>query len=139
VNSERFYSVDGKIMFDAIVKRKISERGVKSAVKRERPVPYYSFNPSKLSTGQRAIAKARASGFWHDGMAFGRGFGQPYLEAKYADAILKRLKTIEGRPGGGFLKTSKRYIDKGDYINFKVSGQSGRMLAVRALRFLRAE
>ena len=128
-------------MFEAAMRRKSSKRELGEPAKptKRTAVPYYSFNPSKLSTGQRAIAKARASGFWDDGMAFGRGFGQPYLEAKYADAILKRLKTIEGRPGGGFLKTSKRYIDKGDYINFKVSGQSGRMLAVRALRFLRAE
>jgi len=125
-------------MFEAAMRRKSSKRelgepGAKPA--KRTAVPYYSFNPAKLSTGQRAIAEARDSGFWNDGMAFGRGHGQPYLEPKYADAILKGRKTVEGRPGGGFLKTSQRYIDKGDYINFKVSGQTGRLLAVRALRF----
>ena len=119
-------------MFEAAMRRKLDELGAKPAAKRPAKRATY---PRTSSTGQRAISKARATGYWRDGMPFGRGFGQPYLMAKYADAILKGDKTVEGRPGGGFLKTAKRYIDKGDYINFKVSGQSGRLLAVRALRF----
>lgn len=88
------------------------------------------FAQNRHSSGQCAIAKVRASGRWPDGVPLGRGHSSPYLQSKYADMILDGTKTVEGRPGGGFTCMHGKRIAPGDYINFKVSRQGKRKVAV---------
>jgi hypothetical protein len=71
----------------------------------------------------RQLHEAKEKGQWSDGAPIGRGHGQPYLECKYAKAIRRRKKRVEGRPGGGWVESSGRLIAPNDYINFKISGQ----------------
>ena len=68
-------------------------------------------------TGKHALAEAKRRGSWPDGALIGCGHPSPYIRAEYATAIANGLKTVEGRPGGGFLAKG---IAKNDYINFKV-------------------
>ena len=55
------------------------------------------------SSGEKELAVARHAGQWADGAKIGRGHGSPYLQMAYAQAIRNRTKTVEGRPGKGWL------------------------------------
>ena len=74
------------------------------------------------TTGKIKLDAARKVGCWPDGEPLGRGHAAPYLERQYADAILKRKKTHEGRPAGGWVDLRGRRVKRGDYIRFKVAG-----------------
>ena len=52
----------------------------------------------------------------------------PYLQYKYARAVAMKQKTVEGRPGGGWLAKG---IAPNDYINFKIPGHPTLSLVVR--------
>ena len=79
-------------------------------------------------SGRNELAHAKKAGCWKDGRRVGRGFPQPCLQAHHARAIARGKKTVEGRPGGGWLKN----VQADDYINFQVP--RGRRLIVRVLR-----
>ena len=87
-----------------------------------------------VPSGRAQLEVAKRWRVWSDGSAVGRGFGQPYLhEFKYAYAAAIALgeKTVEGRPGGGFVKPAKgRAMQPGDWINFKIS-DTNNQIAVR--------
>ena len=52
---------------------------------------------------------------WSDGSAVGRGSVHPCLRFEYAAAIALGQKTVEGRPGGGFVEPTKgRAMQPGD-------------------------
>ena len=71
-------------------------------------------------SGRVELRAARAQGKWPDGKPVGRGFPQPYLQAQYANAVTDGLKTVEGRPGGGWVSgVAGRGIKADDYIHFK--------------------
>ena len=79
-------------------------------------------------SGRRKLRTAWDASRWPDGAKVGRGHGQPYLMAKYARAVAKGEKTVEGRPGGGWLAKG---IAPNDYINFKIPGHQQLALVVR--------
>ena len=54
-------------------------------------------------TGSTALKQARQRKSWPDGAPIGRGFSAPYLQPQYAAQIGAKQKTVEGRPGGGWL------------------------------------
>lgn len=81
-----------------------------------------------LASGRRVLRDARHAKHWPDGQKVGRGFGQPYLQYKYARAVAMKQKTVEGRPGGGWLAKG---IAPNDYINFKIPGHPTLSLVVR--------
>ena len=56
------------------------------------------------NTGAKVLKSARQRGTWPDGKRVGHGYPQPYLQAKYADMMAALAKTVEGRPGGGWLE-----------------------------------
>lgn len=89
-------------------------------------------SPHGWPSGRRQLkfAKYHVSR-WPDGQKVGRGHGQPYLMAKYAKAVAKGEKTVEGRPGGGWLAKG---IAPDDYISFKIPGHKSRALIVRVRR-----
>ena len=66
--------------------------------------------------GVAELEAARERGCWQDGRPVGRGFPQPCLQPGYASLIAAGVKTAEGRPGGGWLKTLPQ---PNDYINFQ--------------------
>ena len=76
-----------------------------------------------FQSGRRQLAKGQLSGKWPDGRRIGRGFASPYLQYKYAQAMAERRKTVEGRPGGGWLERGGTLIQPDDYINFKIPGK----------------
>ena len=89
-----------------------------------------SGSPNGWPSGRRELKLAKYHvSRWPDGQKVGRGHGQPYLMAKYAKAVAKGEKTVEGRPGGGWLGKG---IAPDDYISFKIPGQKSRALIVRA-------
>ena len=97
------------------------------------PVSTTSNNPGlcariSLASGRRVLRDARLAKHWPDGQKIGRGFGMPYLQLKYAKAVAKKQKTVEGRPGGGWLANG---IAPNDYINFKIPGHQQLALVVR--------
>ena len=81
-------------------------------------------------TGSTALKEARQRKSWPDGAPIGRGFAAPYLQSQYAAQIGAKQKTVEGRPGGGWLVG----ITTNDWINFKVTKHAGHGLAVRVRR-----
>ena len=65
------------------------------------------------------MESAIRKGFWPAGRPVGRGHATPYLQPKYA----ARRKTVEGRPGGGWVRAAGgRLLAPDDYIRFKVVG-----------------
>ena len=70
---------------------------------------------------EAAIKKLR----WPDGRPVGRGHAAPYLQPQFAAAIAHGRKTIEGRPGGGWVHPAGgRALAPDDYVRFKVVGHS---------------
>ena len=78
-------------------------------------------------SGKFEFSVARYNTTWPDGEPVGRGFPQPYLEAQYAVAVADGRKTVEGRPGGGWMKSG---VQPNDYIRFKIPRRPGRSLIV---------
>ena len=78
-------------------------------------------------SGKFEFSVARFNTKWPDGDPVGRGFPQPYLEAQYAVAVADGRKTVEGRPGGGWMKSG---VHPNDYIRFKIPRRPGRSLIV---------
>ena len=72
-----------------------------------------------LPSGRRALNRAKVKREWPDGLPLGRGFASAYLQQPYARAIAKRVKLVEGRPGGGWVERDGKLIEANDYINFK--------------------
>ena len=70
-------------------------------------------------SGRRWLNHANRLGHWQDGQPLGKGFPQPCLQPEYARLIARGRKTVEGRPGGGWLTTLPQ---PNDYINFQVNG-----------------
>ena len=89
-------------------------------------------NSGSFPSGRRALAKGRLSGKWPDGRPIGRGFASAYLQMQYARAMAQRRKTVEGRPGGGWVERNGSLIAPDDYISFKIPAHHGRSLIVRA-------
>ena len=85
----------------------------------------------RWASGEQQLAKMKRQGHWPDGRPIGRGYPQPCLQPKYAEMIAAGIKTVEGRPGGGFLGSGARHLAVDDYINFQVNG--GRRLVVRVM------
>ena len=80
--------------------------------------------PSGFASGRRQLESAIKKRRWPDGKPLGRGHSAPYLQPEYAAAIAERRKTIEGRPGGGWVHGKRgRIIAVDDYVRFKVVGQ----------------
>ena len=80
-------------------------------------------------SGRSKLEEARNKSHWPDGQKVGRGFGQPYLHEKYARSVSTGQKTVEGRPGGGWLAKG---IAPNYYIKFKIPGHPTRALVVCA-------
>ena len=80
-------------------------------------------------SGRSKLREARDKSCWPNGEKVGRGYGQPYLQETYARAVSIGLKTVEGRPGGGWLAKG---IAPNDYITFKIPGHPDRALVVCA-------
>ncbi|KAK7234530.1 hypothetical protein SO694_00195019 [Aureococcus anophagefferens] len=90
--------------------------------------PEPSAKPGKSEETLRAertrdVCKER--GFWDDGAAVGGGHGQPYLQLKYAQEILRGAKTWEGRAYAGWATS----VLKDDYVTFKVGSGEERVIA----------
>ena len=90
--------------------------------------PEPSAKPGKSEETLRAertrdVCKER--GFWDDGAAVGGGHGQPYLQLKYAQEILRGAKTWEGRAYAGWATG----VLKDDYVTFKVGSGEERVIA----------
>ena len=80
--------------------------------------------PSGFASGRRQLESAIKKRRWPDGKPLGRGHSAPYLQPEYAAAIVERRKTLEGRPGGGWVHGKRgRMIAVDDYVRFKVVGQ----------------
>ena len=71
----------------------------------------------------------RERGSWDDGTPVGRGWGQPYLQPKYARFIAPGTKIIEGRPSEGWVTGAAPH----DWVTFKFSASGGRVLVCRVL------
>ena len=80
--------------------------------------------------GVAELEAARERGCWQDGRPVGRGFPQPCLQPGYASLIAAGVKTAEGRPGGGWLKTLPQ---PNDYINFQARVRPRAWHAARSL------
>lgn len=79
------------------------------------------------SSGESQRDAAKSTKHWPDGAPIGRGHGQPYLQARWARQLRNGLKQVEGRPDEGWA----RHVGVDDYITFKISGSSGRVLCTR--------
>lgn len=79
--------------------------------------------PIRFASGRRQLESAIKKRRWPDGKPLGRGHAAPYLQPKYAAAIAARCKTLEGRPGGGWVAGKRgRMVAIDDYVRFKVVG-----------------
>lgn len=79
--------------------------------------------PSGFASGRRQLESAIKKARWPDGKPLGRGHSAPYLQPEYAAAIAERRKTVEGRPGGGWVQPALgRALAPDDYVRFKVVG-----------------
>ena len=77
-----------------------------------------------FASGRRQLESAIKKRRWPDGKPLGRGHSAPYLQPEYAAAIAERRKTLEGRPGGGWVHGKRgRMLAVDDYVRFKVVGQ----------------
>lgn len=114
----------------------------------------------KYRRSEQERDRCREHGKWPDGHRVGRGFGQPYLQPEYAEAIASGAKTVEGRinegvslqpspnTSAGAALISRVHLacpsraplvcpsqwaaqaDADDYVSFKVTG-TGFVLAAR--------
>jgi len=91
------------------------------------PAPANRSSVEDWPSGKFELDVARSDTRWPDGQPVGRGFPQPYLQDLYADAVAAGRKTVEGRPGGGWMKSGVR---PNDYIRFKIPRRPGRTLIV---------
>ena len=80
-------------------------------------------------SGEGHLCRVRARGSWDDGTPVGRGWGQPYLQPKYARLLASGSKTIEGRPSEGWVTGAV----PNDWVTFKISASGGRVLVCRVL------
>ena len=102
------------------------------------PAPRCTSLDSNWPSGRAQLRSACSKTRWPDGARVGRGFPQPYLQAQYAVAVANGRKTVEGRPGGGWLAQGKG-IKPDDYIRFKIPGRPGCALVVSYSSFASSE
>ena len=70
-----------------------------------------------FASGRQQLARAIAKKLWPDGKPLGRGHAAPYLQPLFAAAIAHGRKTMEGRPGGGWIQPgSGRVLAPDDYM-----------------------
>ena len=101
------------------------ERRSRSMARSRSRTPSRSPSPGWPS-GEQALRQALRTSVWADGQPVGRGHASPYIQAAYALAIARGAKTVEGRPGGGWVKD----VAVNDYIKFKIPKQPRHSLAV---------
>ena len=81
--------------------------------------------PSGFASGRLQLESAIKKRRWPDGKPLGRGHSAPYLRPEFAAAIAEGRKTVEGRPGGGWVDGKRgRMVAVDDYVRFKVVGEA---------------
>ena len=82
-------------------------------------------SPSGFASGRLQLESAIEKRRWPDGKPLGRGHSAPYLRPEFAAAIAEGRKTVEGRPGGGWVDGKRgRMVAVDDYVRFKVVGEA---------------